>query len=53
MRRGLCETVAQLATPMQNKHWLQRREVYLPKGACFSTKLWLHKGVPRGLSRSG
>ena len=53
MRRGLCETVAQLATPMQNKHWLQRREVYLPREVCFSTKHWLPKGVQKGLSRSG
>ena len=30
-----------------NKHWLRRREVYLPKGVCFSTKL-LPKGVLKG-----
>ena len=39
MIRGQCEATALLATPMRKKHCLRRREVYLPRGVCFSTEL--------------
>ena len=34
------------------KHWLRRREVYLPRGVCFSTNLQVYKGAP-SVPRSG
>ena len=49
--RGRRETVAPFATPMRNKHCLRRREIYLPRGVCFSTKIYLPRGVPKGRVR--